>query len=135
MILYTFHTVTRRATVLIVDDNDDVLESMQLALERAGYEVATASNGLRAVELQRRSPRDILITDLFMPEADGLETIQRFKSEFPSVRIVAISGGGVRIAGRGYLATAEAAGADAVLPKPFEIPALLATLRTLAPPA
>lgn len=117
--------------VLIVDDNADMRLGVQLVLERAGYEVATAANGARALELLRRAPPDVLITDIFMPEADGLETIARCKKEFPAVKIVAISGGGDRVRSKKYLSTAEVAGADAMLPKPFETAVLLETLQGL----
>jgi len=120
------------ARLLVTDDNSDMRESMRLLLERAGYQVVLAGDGMRALELQRAQPADVLITDIFMPEADGLETIARFKQDFPQVRIVAMSGGGVRVCGSAnYLQTAEAAGADAVLEKPFEPRALLEILDSL----
>ncbi|TAK84587.1 MAG: response regulator [Betaproteobacteria bacterium] len=117
--------------VLVVDDNEDMRSFMKIVLERAGYETELAADGQRALELQRRHPADVLVTDIFMPEADGLETIERFRSEFPRVRIVAMSGGG-SVAKLDYLTTAREAGADAVLRKPFEAQALLTTLETLA---
>jgi CheY-like chemotaxis protein len=124
------------ARLLVTDDNSDMRQSMRLLLERAGYEVELADDGLRAVDLQRRRPADVLITDIFMPEADGLETIAHFRREFPRVRIIAMSGGGVRVGGAGsYLQTAAAAGADAVLAKPFQTEALLEAVRRLVPPA
>ena len=118
--------------LLIADDDADMRQSMRLLLERAGYEVALAPNGERALSLQRELPADILITDIFMPETDGLETIQRFRREFPGVRIIAMSGGSVRVRGMGYLETAGIAGADAVLRKPFAKSVLLQTLREFA---
>lgn len=107
-------------------------QSMRLLLERAGYEVELAQNGARALELQRSRPADVLITDIFMPEQDGLETIERFRREFPGVKIVAMSGGGALAKGSFYLSTAEVAGADAVLRKPFERDGLLQALRKVA---
>jgi CheY-like chemotaxis protein len=104
-------------------------QSMRLLLERAGYEVELAPNGARALELQRARPSEVLITDIFMPETDGLETIARFRREHPGVRIIAMSGGGVHVRGETYLATAGIAGADAVLRKPFDRQVLLDTLR------
>lgn len=120
------------ARILVVDDNADMRLGVQLLLERAGYEVAAAPSGARALELVRRAPPDVLITDIFMPETDGLEIIARCKKEFPGVKILAISGGGDRVRNKSYLTTAEVAGADAVLPKPFEAAVLLETLRGLA---
>lgn len=115
--------------LLVADDDADMRQSMRLLLERAGHEVELAQDGARALELQRSRPADVLITDIFMPEKDGLETIERFRLEFPSVRIVAMSGGGVHVKGDRYLTTAEVAGADAVLRKPFEKDALLEALQ------
>ena len=114
-----------------MDDDADMRLSMKLLLERAGYEVGTAPTGNRALELQRQAPCDVLITDIFMPDVDGLETIARFKREFPSVRIIAISGGTKNIMGGKYLSLANIVGADASLPKPFEKTALLEVLRGL----
>ena len=106
---------------------------MKLLLERAGYDVATASDGNRALEIQREFACDVLITDVFMPDADGLETIDRFKREFPQVKIVAVSAGGGRMQNLRYLTLAGVAGADATLAKPFEPAALLEMLNGLFP--
>lgn len=122
-------TPTRR--VLVVDDNEDLRLSMKLLLERAGYDVVTAADGNRALELQREFARDVLITDIFMPEADGMETIARFKREFPAVKIVAMSAGGRQMKIHSYLMAAGVVGADATLRKPFESATLLETLRNL----
>ena len=62
--------------LLVADDDADMRQSMRLLLERAGYEVGLAQNGAKALELQRTRPADVLITDIFMLESDGLETIQ-----------------------------------------------------------
>jgi CheY-like chemotaxis protein len=117
--------------LLVADDSADMRESLKLVLERAGYEVALAPDGERALEMQRRRPADVLITDIFMPERDGLETITVFRREFPATRIIAMSGGGVRINGALYLDTAGAAGADATLRKPFDPKALLGVLQSM----
>jgi CheY-like chemotaxis protein len=121
--------VSRR--LLVADDSADMRESLRLILERAGYEVQLAPDGDRAVELQRARPADVLITDIFMPERDGLETITVFRREFPGTRIIAMSGGGMRSDGRLYLETAGVAGADATLRKPFDPKTLLQVLHSL----
>jgi CheY-like chemotaxis protein len=122
----------RPVHVLVVDDNDDMAASMELLLRREGYSVESAPNGAAALgrHLQRRA--DVLITDLLMPEKDGIETIAQFRAEFPGVRIIAMSGGGMRVRGERYLGTAAEIGADAVLKKPFETALLLETLRRVA---
>jgi CheY-like chemotaxis protein len=117
-----------KTRILVTDDNEDMVLSMKLLLERAGYEVMTAGDGNAAFEVQRCSPCDILITDIFMPEADGLETIDRFKREFPTVKILAMSAGGGRMKNLRYLTMASVAGADATLAKPFDPAVLLETL-------
>jgi len=121
-----------RGRLLIADDSADMRESLRLILERAGYEVRLAPDGMRALELQRVAPADVLITDIFMPDRDGLETITAFRREFPATRIVAMSGGGVRVDGELYLEIAGVAGADVMLTKPFDPGALLQALNDLA---
>jgi CheY-like chemotaxis protein len=82
------------ARILIVDDNADMRLTTKLLLEMEGYEVELAANGREAIEVQRARPAQVLLTDLFMPDADGFETIERFRKEFPGIRIIAMSGGG-----------------------------------------
>ena len=81
-------------SVLIVDDNSDMRSFVRIVLERAGFEAQVAADGERALDLQRAHPVDVLITDIFMPERDGIELIHQFKSAFPQVKIIAMSGGG-----------------------------------------
>ncbi len=119
----------RPTRLLVVDDNADTCESMKLLLERAGYQVEIARNGALALELQRERSSDVLITDIFMPELDGLETIAGFRREFPAVKIIAMTGGGMGFNRENYLLCADVAGADCVLRKPFEKTALLEALR------
>ena len=122
----------RASRLLVVDDNADTRQSMKLLLERAGYEVEVAQNGARALEVQRERSAQILITDIFMPELDGLETISRFRTEFPGVKIIAMTGGGIGFNRQNYLLSADVAGADAVLSKPFEKSTLLQALQSVA---
>jgi CheY-like chemotaxis protein len=117
--------------VLVVDDNRDMLETMQLLLAHAGHEAEVSDNAGRALEIQRERPADVLITDIFMPGTDGLETILEFRARWPDLRIVAMSGGGM-VARRDYLEVAREAGADAMLRKPFEPQRLIETVERLA---
>ena len=121
---------TRPSRVLIVDDEPDVRLSLQLALELAGYSVRIAANGIEALAQQRDSAADILITDIFMPESDGMETIASFRKEFPATRIVGVSGAAHRPA-TDYLNAAQLVGADLTLKKPLNIDRLLEQLRRL----
>jgi CheY-like chemotaxis protein len=118
--------------LLVADDDSDMRQSMRLLLERAGYEVELAPDGAAALESQRARACDVLITDIFMGESDGLEAIDKFRSEFPEVKIIAMSGGSKRFPGDRYLQTASLAGADAVLLKPFKIDELLGMLHKLS---
>ena len=118
--------------LLVADDDSDMRQSMRLLLERAGHDVELAADGAKALELSRARPFDVLITDIFMGEADGLTTIENFKREFPSTRIIAMSGGSGRLQSRNYLAAAGIAGAHATLRKPFAMSTLLEMLRQLA---
>jgi CheY-like chemotaxis protein len=116
--------------ILIADDDAGLRESLRLALEAAGYRVRVAAHGGEAFALQSDKPADILITDIFMPEADGFEAIDRFRREFPATKIVAMSGDAKR-AKREYLPVAALIGVDATLKKPFRLQDLLHTLKTL----
>jgi DNA-binding response OmpR family regulator len=119
------------AQVLIVDDDADLRLSLKLVLDLAGYATRTASDGNDALRQQRELPAAILITDIFMPESDGFETIQKFRREFPQTRIVVISGAAKR-AKQNYLSVAAQLGVDATIQKPFDVEELLATLRSLS---
>ena len=116
--------------IILVDDDADQRLALKMALELAGYPVREAAHGAEALALQREHTASVLITDIFMPEADGFETIAAFRREFPQTRIIAVSGGGQR-AKRDYLEAASLMGVDAAFHKPFEIERLLATLRLL----
>ena len=117
--------------ILVLDDNEDVRESMRLLLATMGYDAVASADAHEALELHSRQPADVLITDIFMPGIDGLEAIVAFRSRWPGLRIVAISGGGVR-AKRDYLGVAGEIGADVLMRKPVDPADLLDTLRKLA---
>ena len=82
------------ASILIIDDEEDIRDALQMVLERAGYEVRVASNGNEAIEMQREEPAQLVITDIIMPEKDGVNTIKEMRQESPGLRIIAMSGGG-----------------------------------------
>jgi CheY-like chemotaxis protein len=115
--------------LLVVDDDADMRLTLKLALEIAGYTVDVAANGREAVARQRESPCDVLITDIFMPDADGFEAIDAFRKQFPRTRIIVVSGG-AQFTKRDYLPDAELIGADATLQKPFDVEVLLKTLKS-----
>lgn len=119
--------------IILVDDNADQRLVLRLALEQQGYSVREAANGREGLSLQRARPSPVLITDIFMPETDGFELLDSFKREFPSTKIIVISGGGTRLT-RDYLASAELMGVQATLEKPFEVEKLLKMLSAMAVP-
>jgi DNA-binding NtrC family response regulator len=117
----------------VVDDRPDVCDFIRATLESAGYGVQIASEGGEALTLQRNDPAALLITDIFMPGREGMETIAAFKTEFPQTRIIAMT------AGTGYghhdfLAAARLIGAHAALPKPFDADQLLQTVSMVLQP-
>ena len=126
------NNASRGGRVLVVDDNADMRLTMKALLEHEGYEVELAANGREALDVQRARPARVLVTDLFMPDADGFETIQRFRKEFPEIRIIAMSGGGSSRAMRtDHLPVASEIGAHATLRKPFPVEKLLEVLRSV----
>ncbi len=106
------------ARILIIDDDPEVRSMLGEMLKRAGYEVEQGSDGRIALKTLREQPIDVVITDIIMPEKEGLETIKELRHEFPDVKIIAISGGG-RIGPRSYLSIAKAFGAQRTFEKPF----------------
>ena len=118
------------AKILVLDDDDTVRLSIQLALEDAGHEVAAAADGKEGTTLFRENPADLVISDIFMPEKEGLETIDEIKRLRPQTKIIAISGGG-RMAPDDYLLIAKSVGADRSLLKPFDIQQLVLVVEEL----
>ncbi len=117
------------ARILVIDDEDDVRFTISHMLERHGHAVTVARNGGEGIAKQRATPFDIVITDLVMPEKEGIETIREILQEFPELPVVAMSGGG-RKATSSYLDVAGFMGAAATLAKPFLEADLLTALET-----
>jgi two-component system chemotaxis response regulator CheY len=109
--------------ILLVDDDDPSRAAVHKMLERAGYSVYSTARGSEAIARYRTEKSDLVITDLIMPDTDGLEIIQELRRIDPAVRILAISGGG-RVDAEEYLSVALKFGAIEVLPKPFSGPEL-----------
>ena len=118
------------ARILVIDDEKDLRVLVRQALESDGHEVIPATNGAEGLALQRKRPADLVITDIFMPEADGIETIHEIKKDFPRVKVIAMSGGGRASSMlQSVLTTASALGIDAFLRKPFDFSTLLQSVR------
>jgi DNA-binding response OmpR family regulator len=107
------------AKIYVFDDEPSILLMIKKMLEKAGYEVDVALNGKEGMELFKKNVPDLLITDIIMPEKEGLETILELRRKYPELKIIAISGGG-RISPGGYLPGARLLGADMVFEKPLD---------------
>ena len=118
------------SAILVIDDDASVREVVSEMLRMEGHDVAIAENGREAIELLGRRRFDLVITDLIMPEKEGIETISEIRRTDQDIPIVAISGGG-RLGPGDYLETARYIGADATLAKPFARQELLATVESL----
>ena len=116
--------------ILVIDDDEHFLSLMSRMLDRAGYEVVAASDGREGIRVCQKTRVDLVITDVVMPEMEGLEVIMELKRKFSGMRIIAISGGG-RIQPGNYLDMAAALGASRTLTKPFSCEEFLETVREL----
>lgn len=116
--------------ILIIEDDDSFREILQDKLEQAGYEVTGAPDGKAGLRLYREAPSDVVITDIFMPEKEGLETISELKHSFPDVKIIAMSGGGM-MGAHECLHMAKKLGACKALTKPFELREMLVDVEEL----
>ncbi|MEA2116492.1 MAG: response regulator [Thermodesulfobacteriota bacterium] len=116
--------------ILVIDDDEQMLVLLQQAMQWAGFEVMAAENGRKGQQLFEEQPADLIITDLIMPEQEGLETIRSLKQGYPKVKIIAISGGG-RIGPEAYLPAAMELGADRIFAKPFDVKELISAVREL----
>jgi two-component system chemotaxis response regulator CheY len=115
--------------ILVVDDDKEVLNFVSSVLKNAGYEVIEARDGDEALKFIRAGGIDLLITDLMMPETDGLELLTQLRSR-RTLKIIAMSGGGVTR--QNNLKTARLLGAAYTLAKPFSGEDLLAAVREVA---
>lgn len=112
------------AKILVIDDEELVRLTLRQMLESGGYEVVEARNGREGVETHRTTEIDLVLTDIIMPEQEGIETIIQLRRSDPNLRIIAISGGG-RMKNMDFLKIAANVGADTVLTKPFTTQELL----------
>jgi DNA-binding response OmpR family regulator len=115
--------------VLVIEDSQDLRDYLRQALESQRYEVLTARNGAEALGYLNGHPVDAVLTDLFMPEMDGIEVIAELRRLFPNVRVIAMSGR----PGVDYLKVARELGVTHTLRKPFQIDELFAALEGVKP--
>jgi DNA-binding response OmpR family regulator len=117
--------------IIIVDDEEQIRTMLRLMLEREGYSIREAANGDIALKLYSEEPADLIITDIIMPDKEGLGTILEFKNNYPDVSIFAMSGGG-RNSPDQYLHMAKSFGVKRVFRKPFSREELLKAIRELS---
>jgi DNA-binding response OmpR family regulator len=115
--------------VLIIDDDVGMRDLLVTLLEAHGIRVLTASNGIRGLQVIRESAPRVVLTDILMPEQDGMETIRAIRRAHLDVKIIAMSGGGY-IDKTDYLRYARMLGADATINKPADIAELVGLLRS-----
>jgi DNA-binding NtrC family response regulator len=118
--MHAVHAADRTKRVLVIDDEVQIRTLLANGLEAAGFQVDAAQDGIEGMRLFRRHPADVVVTDIIMPEQEGIETIIQLRREYPKLAIIAISGGGT-VDPEGYLGTARLLGAAATFAKPFLI--------------
>ncbi len=118
------------ATILLADDDDQVRSMLTHIFQQEGYEVVEACDGLQAINRYDPDVIDVVVTDIVMPEKEGLETIREIRAINPAARIIAISGGG-RIKPEDYLDWADRIGVDRTFTKPLRRVEILAAIEEL----
>lgn len=105
--------------ILIVDDEDDIREAFSSFLTKHGYTVKDASDGNQALKILADERFDLMVTDIIMPNKEGVETILSVREQFPDMKIIAMSGGGRNIAAEDALSFVENLGVSYTFQKPF----------------
>jgi DNA-binding response OmpR family regulator len=118
--------------VLVIDDDELLRGAVAKLLRHDGHEMIAAANGLHGMELFRQEQPGLVITDIIMPEREGIETILELRRADPRVRIIAMSGGG-RLGEINVLKMARLLGADDVIEKPFRAQELRDRVQALVP--
>ena len=117
-------------TILLIDDEAPLRKMLKILLERNGFQVLEAPDGHHGVALYKAHHPDLVITDLIMPEKEGLEVIRELKAFDPNIKIIAVSGGGI-VDPMMYLKLARQFGAQYALSKPISNTDLLSTINSL----
>ncbi len=119
------------ANILIIEDDEDIRRVLKKILETAGHKVTVAPNGKVGIESYREERHEIIITDMIMPDMEGVETILHIRSDCPEAKIIAISGGGPSRNASTCLTIGELAGAIKTLAKPFGSKQIIEAVREL----
>jgi DNA-binding NtrC family response regulator len=115
--------------IILIEDHSGTREAIRTSLASAGHRVSVGGNGAEGLAMHAANPADLIITDIVMPDSDGLKLIGDLRRRRDNVKILAISGGGI-VSGKDYLRIAMSLGATATMEKPFEADALLLAVRT-----
>lgn len=121
----------RARTVLLVEDDPDLLMLLTAAFVREGFETHCARNGRLGVEMLKTLKPDLMVTDIVMPEMEGIGTIMEARRSAPHTKVIAISGGGHYGRSQNFLVWAHELGADEVLAKPFRMSSLIMAARVV----
>jgi DNA-binding response OmpR family regulator len=116
--------------ILLIEDDDAVRDTLHEILKQLGYDVTEARDGKQGLALFKAAGADVVITDIVMPEMEGMQVIRELRQIDPAVKIIAMSGGG-RQSAQDYLKVARILGAVRILPKPFPSQILDATIREI----
>lgn len=119
-----------RKKILIVDDEEAICKMVRVILGESLYEFGEARNGLKAQDLLKKETFDLVISDIIMPDCDGIELVMNIRRELPDIKIVVMSGGG-RVQAGHYLDLASKLGANRVFEKPFDMMVLRNTVQEL----
>lgn len=126
-----YHSIVSGLSILLVDDEAGVLETAAAGLEAEGFAVTCARDGREAIALLRTRTFNVVVTDILMPERDGLEVLMHVRGMKPRPGIIPISGGGRSLSGAYTLDAAVKLGGREPLAKPFTIEQLVAAVRNV----
>lgn len=118
------------AKILVVDDDTMVRMTIRACLLRAGHEVLEAGDGYEAIGVLEKVEIELVVSDIIMPEVDGIGLLLKLRKQFPLLRVIVISGGG-RAQNVDFLRMAQTLGADQVLAKPFTPEQLLTAVQAV----
>lgn len=121
-------------SILVVDDATDTLEVIAQCLRNCGHHVTCVSGGLQAISILQDRYFDLVVTDLLMPDADGMQVIMAVRQYQPNAHVIAMSGGGDFFSGRNLLRLAGTLGAVEQLQKPFSRETLLSAIQRVCAP-
>lgn len=119
------------ARILVIDDDEDIRETVRRVLESRGHRVELASDGSLGIAALAQHAPDLVITDVYMPRQDGVETLLELRKAFPRLKVIAMSGGSGGNGVINLLDDMELLGADRTIPKPFTPKELIATVNAV----